>query len=271
MRGVHDARDEIADLQRLLGAAGILPPMCWSVTPTAGCSRACSPVSTRRRRPASCWSTPAGATRHGASWRSGRGRRPRRLVAPCSSACNLVSTSPPAKRSPATYEAWATRPGSRWATEVNPPGRRGSPGPSVATSSGHQQRERAPDQRSAGGSRCRCRARAVRAFWMHAGVSAAAEQTPARDDERACPLGRATRSLRTSGERGHQRRHHACFGLRSRSASSTWCEVPESAVAHRWLRRLSFRGRRISTIASGRTAPAAHVPAAMARRRHGGR
>ena len=26
MRGVHDARDEIADLQRLLGAAGIRPP-----------------------------------------------------------------------------------------------------------------------------------------------------------------------------------------------------------------------------------------------------
>jgi hypothetical protein len=51
-------------------------------------------------------------------------------------------------------------------------------------------------------------------------------------------LGR--RSRWTSGERAHQRRHHACFGLRSRSASSTWCEVPESAVAHRWLRRLSF-------------------------------
>jgi hypothetical protein len=158
--------------------------MCWSVTPTGGCSRACSPVSTRRRRPASCWSTPRErrdtAPAGDLAQVAGPGGSSRRVRARATCRPRLRRSARQPRTKPGRHPA-----GSPWATEVNPPGRRGSPEPSVATSSGHQQRERAPDQRSAGDSRCRCRARAVRAFWMHAGVSAAAEQTPARDDEQA--------------------------------------------------------------------------------------
>ena len=104
---------------------------------------------------------------------------------------NMVSTSPPAKRSPATYEAWAT---PRWQSlgdRGQPTGTARLSGTQRRDKHGHHQRERAPDQRSAGDSRCRRRARAVRAFWMHAGVSAAAEQTPARDEVQASARARS--------------------------------------------------------------------------------
>ena len=63
---------------RPAAAAAALPtsrrPTCSSVTPTAGCSRACSRSCTQMRRPASCSSTRAGATQPGGSSRSGPSR-----------------------------------------------------------------------------------------------------------------------------------------------------------------------------------------------------
>ena len=60
MPGVHDAQDEIDDLQRLSSPATSNRRMCSWVTPTAAASCGCSRVSTRARRRASCWSMPRG-------------------------------------------------------------------------------------------------------------------------------------------------------------------------------------------------------------------
>jgi hypothetical protein len=52
--GVRDARDEMADLRRLLDHAHLDPPTCSWATPTAACWRACSRSGIEARRRGSC-------------------------------------------------------------------------------------------------------------------------------------------------------------------------------------------------------------------------
>ena len=74
-------------------------PTCWWVTPTAGCSCGCSRVSTPTRRPASCWSTRAGATRRDDSSPSGPSRRsPRVLATPVQDGVDLAASEALASR-----------------------------------------------------------------------------------------------------------------------------------------------------------------------------
>jgi hypothetical protein len=150
-------------------------------------------ISTPARRPAE------GERARRPATHQPRSPRPRaaQLVAPCSSACNMVSTLAPG-------EALASHVRSLGDTPLAVAGRprsthRGGaalPGPSVATSSGHQQRERAPDQRSAGFAGSVPRTRSARSGCMRASPPPLSRRLLGTSTERASRTEARARSLR---------------------------------------------------------------------------